>query len=56
MKQKNKSENLYWVWLAENLGAGNRYVTRLMEFFGSAFNVYNATEEELVRSGSALSM
>lgn len=51
MKRKNKSENLYWVWLAENLGAGNRYVTRLMEFFGSAFNVYNATEEELVRSG-----
>ena len=51
MKRKNKSENLYWVWLAESLGAGNRYVTRLMDFFGSAYNVYNATEEELIRSG-----
>jgi DNA processing protein len=51
MKRRNKSENLYWVWLGETLGAGNRYVNRLMDFFGSAFDVYNATEEDLIRSG-----
>lgn len=51
MKHKTSSENLYWVWLAEILGAGSRNVTKLMSFFGSSFDVYNATEEELVRAG-----
>ena len=44
------SQNLYWIWLAEKLGAGNSHATDLVEAFGSPFEVYNATEEELVRS------
>ena len=50
MKKITKSENLYWVWLSECLGAGNRHITKLFDFFGSAFNVYSASEEDLVRS------
>ena len=45
------SQNLYWIWLAERLGAGNSHAAELAEMFGSPFEVYNATEEELVRSG-----
>lgn len=41
------SENLYWVWLAERLGAGSRYSVELVNAFGSPFELYNATEEEL---------
>ena len=44
------SENLYWIWLAERLGAGNRHSVELVNVFGSAFDVYNATEEEIVRA------
>ena len=50
MKLTKKSENLYWVWLGEILGAGSRHLTKLIDFFGSAFDIYNSTEEELVRS------
>jgi len=49
--RKKKSENLYWIWLGETLGAGNRSITKLIDFFGTAFNIYNASEEEIVRSG-----
>ena len=48
---RKKSENLYWIWLAENLGAGNRHVVELVNFFGSAFDVYNAGEDDIIRSG-----
>ena len=51
MKFKNRSENLYWVWLSEILGAGSRYVGKLADFFGSSFDIYNASEEEIIRSG-----
>lgn len=50
MKMRRKSENLYWIWLAEALGAGNRHITKLVDFFGSAFDIYNASEEDLIRS------
>ena len=45
------SENLYWIWLAEKLGAGSSHAIELVETFGSPFEVYNATEEEIARSG-----
>ena len=45
------SQNLYWIWLAETLGPGNPHAIELSEIFGSPFEVYNATEDELVRSG-----
>ena len=51
MKTKYKSDSLYWIWMTEILGAGGRYTARLAEAFGTAFDIYNATEEELVRSG-----
>ncbi len=50
MENRIKSENLYWVWMTEQLGAGNKHIMRLVDSFGSAYEVYNATEEELVRS------
>ena len=45
------SQNLYWIWLSEILGAGNSHAFELSETFGSPFEVYNSTEEDLVRSG-----
>ena len=53
MKFKNRSENLYWIWLSESLGAGNKYLSRLVRFFGSSFDIYNSTEEEIIRSEAA---
>ena len=50
MNKNTKSENLYWVWLSENLGVGNRHITKLVDFFGSAFNIYNSSEEDIARS------
>ena len=49
MNKKTRSENLYWVWLAESLGAGNRHITKLIDIFGSAFSVYSASEEDICR-------
>ena len=45
------SENLYWIWLAERLGAGSRHLLPLIEKFSSPFEVYNLPEDELVMSG-----
>lgn len=45
-----KSENLYWIWLSERLGAGSRHMRPLIEKFESPFEVYNLSEEELVMS------
>ena len=45
------SENLYWIWLAERLGAGSRHFVPLIEKFASPFEVYNLPEDELVLSG-----
>lgn len=45
------SENLYWIWLAEKLGAGSRYMLPLIEKFASPFEVYNLPEDEMVMSG-----
>ncbi len=33
-------DNLYWVWLAERLGAGNKRVREVIDRFGSAFDIY----------------
>ena len=38
---------LYWIWLAQKLGAGNRYLPYLMERYSDAFEVYRADSEEL---------
>ena len=38
---------LYWIWLAQKLGAGNRYLPYLMERYSDAFEVYCADSEEL---------
>lgn len=50
MKRRTKSENLYWVWLAETLGAGSKSLIKLIDFFECAYNIYNAGEDELIRS------
>ena len=48
------SQNLYWIWLAEKLGAGNSHATELAEAFGSPFDVYNAvTYSEILSSDVA---
>ena len=38
---------LYWIWLAQKLGAGNRYLPYLMERYSDAFEVFRADPEEL---------
>ena len=38
---------LYWVWLAEALGAGSLSINPLLDRFGSAFEIYRAEPDEL---------
>ncbi len=38
---------LYWVWLAETLGAGSRRLPELLNRFGTAFDIYRADDTEL---------
>ncbi len=38
---------IYWVWLAEALGAGSLSINPLLDRFGSAFEIYRAEPEEL---------
>lgn len=42
-----RSENLYWVWLAEKLGVASKDLPRLMVCYRSPYDVYSATPEEL---------
>ena len=43
------ADTLYWVWLAESIGAGSRAYAPLLERFGSPYEIYRADEEELYR-------
>ncbi len=43
------ADSLYWVWLAENIGAGSKAYGPLLERFGSAYEIYRADEEELYK-------
>lgn len=38
---------LFWVWLAEAVGAGSRDLRRLLGMYGTPYDVYAATQEEL---------
>lgn len=38
---------LYWIWLAQKLSAGSRYLPYLMERYSDAFEVFRADAEEL---------
>ena len=37
---------LYWIWLQQVLPAGSRYVGELLDAFGHARTVYEATQEQ----------
>lgn len=41
------SENLYWVWLAQQLGPANVDLPRLMLQYPSPYDIYTATSDEL---------
>ena len=41
------SDLLYWVWLSQKLGAGNRKLPELMLRFGSVYEIYRASDEEI---------
>lgn len=43
------ADSLYWVWLAESIGAGSKAYGPLLERFGSAYEIYRADEEELYK-------
>ncbi len=43
------ADNLYWVWLSECLGAGNRDLEPLLRHFGSPFDIYSADESMFYR-------
>lgn len=47
MESKMSDGTLYWIWLAQKLGAGNRYLPYLMERYSDAFEVFRADSEEL---------
>lgn len=36
------SETVYWIWLAQRLGAGSKYARALLDRFGSAYEIYRA--------------
>lgn len=38
---------LYWIWLAQKLGAGNRYLPYLLERYSDAFEIFRADAEDL---------
>lgn len=42
------SDTLYWVWLADRLGPGSRRLPELMLRYDSAYEIYRATDEELM--------
>lgn len=46
-----KNDTLYWVWLAQHLGAGNKHTLGLIDRFGSVFDIYLAEPEMLVGVG-----
>ncbi len=42
-------EQLFWVWLAEALGAGSRVFRRLITFYDSPYEIFHAEESEIER-------
>lgn len=40
---------LYWVWLSQKLGAGSTALHRLLDVFGTAFDIYSADAETLAQ-------
>ena len=47
-----KSENLYWIWLADRLSVASKRLLPLLETFGTPFEIFNLSEEELSASDS----
>lgn len=41
---------IYWIWLAERLGYGNRKLKLLLSKFGTAENIYNANPLEIAKN------
>ena len=41
----------YIIWLQQVLGAGNGRTSRILDYFGSALNIFNSDEKELIKSG-----
>ena len=46
MEQRDK---LFWIWLAEALGAGSRVFRRLIELYDSPYELFHADETEMER-------
>ncbi len=44
----------YWIWLAEGLGAEDRYVKPVLEYFGSARKVYELANRETLQEMSEI--
>lgn len=42
---------IYWIWLTSRAGLGPVRIYRLLELFGGAKQIYDASEEELTRMG-----
>ena len=47
MHLSHRSEQLFWIWLSLRLGAGSRLYPQLLEYFGSAYDVFEAREDRL---------
>ena len=44
-----QDRNLFWIWLAEALGAGSRVFRRLIELYDSPYELFHADETEMER-------
>ena len=43
------ADNLYWVWLAESIGAASKAYAPLLERFGTPYDIYRADEEDFYK-------
>ena len=46
MKQK---ETLFWIWLAEALGAANRDFRKLISLYDSPYEIFHLDDDEIER-------
>ncbi len=41
-------DKIFWIWLSRRLGPGNKWYARLLEEFGTPYEIFKANEEEIL--------
>lgn len=45
------NNTIYWIWLADIFGPANRRVIKLLREFGNAYNIFKASEDDILDTG-----